>query len=67
MNQAAFDATPDPAGMRTLFSSLQPIGRMTTAEEIAAACVFLASDEASSVNGTELLVDGGWLAAPGPI
>ncbi|MBI1186017.1 MAG: SDR family oxidoreductase [Alphaproteobacteria bacterium] len=67
MNQAAFDASGDPAGMRTFFSALQPIGRMTTPDEIAAACLFLASDEASSVNGAELLVDGGWLAAPGPI
>ena len=67
MNQTAFDATPDPAGTRAFFAGLQPIGRMTTPEEIANACLFLASDDASSVNGAELLVDGGWLAAPGPI
>ncbi len=67
MNQAAFDASGDPAGMRAAFASLQPIGRMTTAEEIADACLYLASDESSSVTGSEILVDGGWLAASGPL
>jgi len=67
MNQAAFDATPDPEAMRAAFSAIQPNGRMTTPEEIADACLFLASDEASSVNGAEILVDGGWLAAPNPL
>ncbi|MEM6914091.1 MAG: SDR family oxidoreductase, partial [Pseudomonadota bacterium] len=47
--------------------SIQPIGRMTTAEEVAAGVAFLASDEASSVNGTELVIDGGWMAAPNPL
>ncbi|MBU6371268.1 MAG: SDR family oxidoreductase [Alphaproteobacteria bacterium] len=67
MNQAAFDASPDPAAIRAMFAGLQPIGRMTLPEEVAQAIVFLASDDASSVNGTELLVDGGWLAAPNPL
>jgi NAD(P)-dependent dehydrogenase (short-subunit alcohol dehydrogenase family) len=67
MNQAAFDASPDPTGMRAMFAAIQPNGRMTTPEEIADACLFLASDEASSVNGAEILVDGGWLAAPNPL
>lgn len=38
---------------------LVPLGRMGTPIEIAKAAVFLASDEASFVVGTELLVDGG--------
>ncbi len=67
MNQAAFDASGDPAAMRAMFAGIQPNGRMTTPDEIADACLFLASDEASSVNGAELLVDGGWLAAPNPL
>lgn len=39
-----------------------PLGRVGRPEEIAAAYAFLASDEASFMHGTELLVDGGQLA-----
>lgn len=38
------------------------VGRVGRAEEVAAAVAFLAADEASYVTGTELPVDGGWLA-----
>jgi NAD(P)-dependent dehydrogenase (short-subunit alcohol dehydrogenase family) len=38
--------------------SLNPTGRMGTAEEVAAAVVFLASPVASRVSGTNLIVDG---------
>jgi len=38
------------------------LGRPGTPEEVAAACLFLASDEASFVTGATLLVDGGYLA-----
>ena len=64
MNTAAFEASGDPDGMREMFSTLQPIGRMTTPEEIANGILYLASDESSSTNGAELLIDGGWLAMP---
>lgn len=67
MNQAAFDASEDPAAMRDMFSNLQPIGRMIRSDEVASAALYLASDEASAVTGTELLIDGGWLAAPNPL
>jgi len=41
------------------FAKSVPLGRMGDAEEIAKAASFLASDEASYVNGIELFVDGG--------
>lgn len=67
MNQAAFNASPDPAAMRAFFNAMQPIGRMASAAEMASCIAFLASDDASFVTGAELLADGGWLAAGGPL
>jgi NAD(P)-dependent dehydrogenase (short-subunit alcohol dehydrogenase family) len=39
-----------------------PQRRMATPEEIAAAILFLASDDAGAITGTELVVDGGTIA-----
>ncbi len=39
-----------------------PLNRMATAEEVAAAVCFLASDQAAMITGTTLPVDGGWTA-----
>jgi NAD(P)-dependent dehydrogenase (short-subunit alcohol dehydrogenase family) len=39
-----------------------PIGRVGTTSEVAAAVIFLASESAGLVNGTSLVVDGGWTA-----
>ena len=51
---------PDPEAALREMASTQAIGRMGTPEEIAAAVLYLASDEASFITGTPLLIDGGW-------
>ena len=56
------DASPEEIqGMRDMLSSVVPIGRMGTAAEVARAVLFLASAEASFINGIDLGVDGGCL------
>jgi len=55
-------AGPDEAAQQGLIDYLAsriPLGRVGEPEEIAKAAVFLASDDASFVNGAELFVDGG--------
>ncbi len=45
--------------MGTNFAQMVPLGRFGTSEEVANAALFLASDDASYINGVELEVDGG--------
>jgi 2-keto-3-deoxy-L-fuconate dehydrogenase len=45
---------------RAAFIARQPMGRLGTAEEIAALAVYLASDEAGFMTGQAIAVDGGW-------
>jgi NAD(P)-dependent dehydrogenase (short-subunit alcohol dehydrogenase family) len=45
--------------MEDVLKSAAPIGRLADPSEIAAAALFLASDESSFITGTELFVDGG--------
>ena len=45
--------------MKEQAAATTPLGRTGTPDEIAAAVLFLASDESSYVNGVELFVDGG--------
>ncbi len=53
---------PDPVAERQRMIERQPMGRMGKPEEIAAAALYLASDEAAFVTGTELVIDGGLTA-----
>lgn len=53
---------PDPEKAYREMASTQAIGRMGKPEEIAAAALYLASDEAAFVTGTAHLTDGGWSA-----
>ena len=45
--------------VRQAFIDRQPMGRLGTAEDIANGVLFLASDAASYITGTELVIDGG--------
>ena len=48
--------------MRDYLTSLHPVGRIGTREEIAAAVLYLCSDHAKFTTGSSLVVDGGMLA-----
>lgn len=54
-------ATADPE-VRAKMLKAVPLGRTGEVDEVANAILFLASDEASYITGTELYVDGGYLA-----
>jgi NAD(P)-dependent dehydrogenase (short-subunit alcohol dehydrogenase family) len=53
---------PDPEQAYREMSATQLTGRMLRPEEVAAAALYLASDEAASVAGSTLMVDGAWSA-----
>jgi NAD(P)-dependent dehydrogenase (short-subunit alcohol dehydrogenase family) len=53
------DAAPDPAAERAALEARQPMGRLVSADEVAAAILSLASPLASATTGTALAVDGG--------
>jgi 2-keto-3-deoxy-L-fuconate dehydrogenase len=53
---------PDPVKAYRDMTSTQAVGRMGKPEEIAAAALYLASDEAAFITGTAFLIDGGWSA-----
>lgn len=53
---------PDPVAARRDMESTQLAGRMAKPSEIAAAALYLASDEAAMVTGSSLMIDSGWSA-----
>lgn len=52
-------ATGDEVAARAAFVTRQPMGRIGTPQEIAEVAVLLASDEATFMTGTNLVIDGG--------
>jgi 2-keto-3-deoxy-L-fuconate dehydrogenase len=58
--EARVAAAPDPARALEDFIARQPMGRLGEAEEIAALCVYLASDESAYTTGAIHAIDGGW-------
>jgi len=57
--QDRVNQSPDPIKAKKDFIARQPMGRLGTAEEIAAVAVYLASDDATFTTGTTISVDGG--------
>ena len=53
---------PDPVAAMRSYETVQPLGRLGTADECADAALWLVSDEASFVTGIALPVDGGFTA-----
>ena len=53
-------SAPTGKERRNMIAAVTPLGRLGTADEIAAAATFLASDDASYITGIELFVDGGF-------
>jgi 2-keto-3-deoxy-L-fuconate dehydrogenase len=53
------DQAADPAAERVALAARQPMGRLVTADEVAAGIAYLASPAAASVTGTALAIDGG--------
>jgi NAD(P)-dependent dehydrogenase (short-subunit alcohol dehydrogenase family) len=53
----------DPAALQRLCDFV-PLGRIGAVEDMANACLFLLSDKAGFITGTELIVDGGLTARP---
>lgn len=53
---------PDPQKAYEEMASTQALGRMARPEEIAAAALYLASDESAFITGTAFLIEGGWTA-----
>jgi 2-keto-3-deoxy-L-fuconate dehydrogenase len=53
-------AQGDVEKVRAAFIARQPMGRLGRPEEIAAAALYLASDESAFMTGQTIVIDGGW-------
>jgi NAD(P)-dependent dehydrogenase (short-subunit alcohol dehydrogenase family) len=63
MIRQAIERSASPVEKERQIQSSTPMGRFATLEEVAAAVLFLASDESSYITGAEIAVDGGMTAA----
>lgn len=61
--EEAIAGAPNPAEHERVLASSRPANRLGRPEEIASAIVYVASEEASYLSGTEIVVDGGYTAA----
>ena len=59
---ARLNEYPDPKAAYHEMASTQLNRRMAKPEEVAAAALYLASDESAMVTGSALMIDGGWTA-----
>ena len=57
--QERVNQSPDPVQAKKDFIARQPMGRLGTAEEIAAIAIYLAGDESTFTTGSAIAVDGG--------
>ncbi len=55
-----FEVQPDPAAARVAAGKLHALGRIGKPEEVARVAAFLASDDASFMTGSAVVVDGGF-------
>ncbi|OYX55055.1 MAG: short-chain dehydrogenase [Brevundimonas subvibrioides] len=62
MVQHHLEALGDPAAARQAIADLHPLGHIGEPDDIAWGAVYLASDEARFVTGSELVIDGGYTA-----
>ncbi len=58
------DRWRDHPAQKKAVAEAVPLGRIGATQDIANACLFLLSDQASYITGTELIVDGGLMARP---
>ncbi|MBW2942421.1 SDR family oxidoreductase [Zhongshania aquimaris] len=64
--QQYLQSADDPEALERIYAGMQPLNRIATVDEVANACLFLASDESSFMTGHQMYVDGGVLAKPYP-
>lgn len=58
--QGRMASSGDAQGARAAFAARQPMGRLGSADEIAALAVYLGSEEAAFTTGAIHVIDGGW-------